>query len=247
MLAHILNYRQEQLYIYSTQTLTKQQLQDLTLAIARRVAGEPVAYITAKKDFWSFSCKVTPAVLIPRPETEQLVEIMLHLPNVEDTQLLELGTGSGVIAIAMAKERSNWGITACDISAAALKLAQENACINAMSNITWCCSNWFESIIGKFNIIVSNPPYISEDDPYLTALKYEPRAALVAKDHGLADLQHIIKSAPHYLISGGCLILEHGSSQSEEVAAILRQQGYINIVCYKDLAGKFRITMAFYV
>jgi release factor glutamine methyltransferase len=207
---------------------------------ARRRAGEPVAYLIGRQGFRDFEVRVTPAVLIPRPETELLVETALELSTVGQ-RVLELGTGSGAVAIAIARE-SGAAVTAVDVSADALKLAKSNAAALGAA-VTWLSSDWFTAIAGRFHLIVSNPPYVAAGDAHLIDLCHEPAVALVGGTDGLAALRHIVREAPAYLEPGGWLILEHGCDQGPAVRALFTECGYGGIATRRDLAGHDRVSL----
>jgi release factor glutamine methyltransferase len=206
---------------------------------ARRRAGEPIAYLLGHQGFRDFEVRVTPAVLIPRPETELLVEIALeHLAA--DQRVLELGTGSGAVAIAIARE-SGAAVTAVDVSVDALGLAKRNAAALG-AELTLLRSDWFSAVTGRFHLIVSNPPYVAAGDPHLADLRHEPAVALIGGTDGFAALRHIIRHAPGYLEPGGWLILEHGFDQGPTVRALFTGHGYGAIETRQDLAGLDRVS-----
>jgi release factor glutamine methyltransferase len=213
--------------------------------VARRISGTPVAYLTEGREFWSMPLLVTPAVLVPRPETETLVEQVLELaPADSGHSLLDLGTGSGAIALAIASERPGWHVTASDISPDALAVAQTNSVNLKISGIDWRQGSWFDPFPGRrFDFIVSNPPYIAAGDPLLAGLSAEPLLALSPGVSGLEALQRIIAQAPGHLLAGGSLLLEHGHTQAPAVQRLLRQQGFESIRTCLDLSGKTRITL----
>ena len=215
--------------------------------LQRRLEGLPISYITGSKEFWSMQYKVTPDVLIPRPETEMLVEWALEKTPDEKIKykVLDLGTGSGAIAIALAKERAAMEIIATDISSRALILATENAQLNQCTNITFIQGSWFEPISEKqFDLIISNPPYIDEADGHLKQgdVAHEPRQALVSANNGFSDIQSIISTATKYLKSGGDLCIEHGYEQAETVRKMMHLEGYHQIHTSTDLSGNERFT-----
>ncbi|MEM8769566.1 MAG: peptide chain release factor N(5)-glutamine methyltransferase, partial [Pseudomonadota bacterium] len=220
--------------------LTAAQLKDLDAGSARLAAGEPLAYITGVRGFWDFTVTVTPAVLIPRPETETLVEAALERLSAGETAL-DLGTGSGAIAIALARSGSA-AVTAVDASADALVVARNNA-ERLGAEIQFLESSWFDAISGAFHVIVANPPYVAAGDPHLPALAYEPTAALVAGRSGLDDLNHIIATAPEYLLPAGWLLVEHGYNQADPVADAFRAAGFQAIELLHDLGGQPRVTL----
>lgn len=214
--------------------------------IERRKLGEPVAYITARQGFWNLDLIVDSAVLIPRPDTETLVEWALQLaPGFGDApRIVDLGTGSGAIALALAGELPAAIVTATDQSASALDVARENAAAALPERkIEFIEGAWFAPLAGRrFELIVSNPPYIADGDPHLPALQYEPRSALVAGVDGLDDLRAITAAAPAYLVSGGWLLLEHGAEQGAAVRALFAAAGFEVIETRKDFGGNERIT-----
>lgn len=206
---------------------------------ARRRAGEPLAYILGRQGFRSFEVEVSPAVLVPRPETEHLVEAALEHLTAGD-RVLELGCGSGAVAIAIALE-STARVTATDVSRAALALARVNA-ERLGAAIEWLASDWFAAVDGRFDLIVSNPPYIAADDAHLDALTHEPRLALVGGPDGLDAIRWIVAAAPDHLRAGGRLILEHGYDQGGRVRGLLAARGFAGVTTRRDLAGHERIT-----
>ena len=213
--------------------------------LARRARGEPIAYITGRKDFWSLTLEVGPDVLIPRPETELLVErALVHLPATAHHDVLDVGTGSGAIALALAKERPRAGVVATDVSAAALACAQANA-RSLQLDIELLAGDVFAPVRGRrFHVIVSNPPYVAADDPDLAAevRQYEPDVALFAADNGLATLRQLVADAPQHLHPHGWLLLEHGWRQAQAVRALLEQRGFSHVRSHADLASHARVT-----
>jgi release factor glutamine methyltransferase len=212
--------------------------------ISRRADGEPVAYLTGSREFWSLPLTVTPAVLVPRPETECLVERALDLARQEVGTVLDLGTGSGAIALAIASERRHWAITGVDVSRQALAVAAQNARALNLSNIDWRLGSWFDAVPGEyFDLIVANPPYIACSDPALIDLRAEPYQALAAGATGLEALSAIITQARPHLEPRGWLILEHGAAQAPQVAQLLERQGFASIRTYPDFSGRPRVTL----
>jgi release factor glutamine methyltransferase len=217
--------------------------------VARRAAGEPVAYLLGRREFWSLDFAVDPAVLVPRPETELLVERALALLPAPDARVADLGTGSGAIAIALAHERARWRIVATDASDAALAVARRNGERLAPGRVEWLRStspdDWYAPLAGRrFDALVSNPPYVAGDDPVLAGdgLRYEPRGALTPGGDGYAALLTLINGAPEHLLPGGWLALEHGESQGERLRAALVARGFTHVTSHRDLAGRERIT-----
>jgi release factor glutamine methyltransferase len=214
--------------------------------VERCLRGEPIAYLTGEKEFWSLPLRVTPDVLVPRPDTETVVQAALAVGRPEaGYRVLDLGTGSGAIALALAHERPQWRVTASDASAAALAVARDNAARLGLARIEFLFGNWYQAVGGRrFDLIVSNPPYIAAGDPALSApeLNFEPRAALVAGATGLEALGIIIDEAPRHLGNRGQLALEHGFDQAAAVRNLLADAGFSNIRSYRDLAGHERVT-----
>jgi release factor glutamine methyltransferase len=213
--------------------------------IAKRANGVPIAYLTGRREFWSLPLIVSPAVLVPRPETETLVEHALTLlPRDAICSVLDLGTGSGAIALSLAHERPHWAITAVDISPAALNVAAQNAQALKLSHVQWRLGHWFEPVRAeRFHLVIANPPYIAAADPALAALCAEPAAALIAGPTGLEALSAIIAQAPAHLHAGGWLALEHGIAQAHDVAQLLQAQGFDSIRTYSDFSGRPRVTL----
>lgn len=213
--------------------------------LARRAQGEPLAYITGVKEFWSLPLSVGPGVLVPRPETELLVELCLARLDHAPRRVADLGTGSGAIALALASERPQWRIIATDTSADALQITGINCRRLGMGTVELRQGRWCDALEpGAFDAVVSNPPYIAPDHPALTALRHEPPGALVAADDGYADLLTIATQARARLKPGGLLLLEHGYTQAARLAAMLAALGYRDITCHQDLAGLDRVTLA---
>jgi release factor glutamine methyltransferase len=215
--------------------------------IGRRQLGEPLAYIVGYRHFWTLKLTVTPAVLVPRPETELLVERALALRPEATGNVVDLGTGSGAIALALASAKPLWNVTATDVSADALAVARSNAVAHRLARVELVHGSWLEPLGGrKFDAIVSNPPYIGADEPEMmsSALRYEPRDALTPGAAALASLRAIIHSAPPHLEHGGWLLLEHGSTQAADVARELVGRGFRHVRSHRDLAGHERMTEA---
>ena len=246
LLQHVLNASSAFLSTYPEHVLTSQQVLDFSDLIQRRIDGWPVAYLTGKREFFDRVFEVDGAVLIPRPETELLVEWALELlPEDLPCDVLELGTGSGAIAITIAKHRPHVRVVAVDISHDALAVARRNAAKWEAGNIEWIAGSWFDELSGrKFDLIVSNPPYVAENDPHLQQgdLRFEPQIALSAGTHGLACIAHIIRVAPQYLNPAGWLLLEHGYDQAEACGRLLAEKDFSNICSHPDLAGIMRVS-----
>lgn len=243
LLAHVLKVNRTWLVAHADETLEAAEFQPL---IDRRAAGEPLAYILGYKDFWTLQLDVTPHVLVPRPETELLVELALRDTS-PSARIADLGTGSGAIALALASERPGWHITAVDISAEALEVARRNASKVGLQNVELLQGSWFASLAGRrFRQIVSNPPYVAEHDAALAhpTLQHEPRGALAAGPDGMASLREIIREAPAYLERQGALLLEHGAGQAHAVSNELVARGFSHVRSHRDLAGHERVTEA---
>ncbi len=213
--------------------------------IVRRAAGAPVAYLTGVREFWSMPLNVTSAVLVPRPETELLVEHALALlapPDGAARSVLDLGTGSGAIALAVASERRRARIVGVDISEAAVEIARDNARAFDLRHIEWRVGSWFEAVPGeRFDVILSNPPYIAADDPALTSLEFEPRVALIGGPTGLEQVSSIIAAASPHLRPGGWLLIEHGAAQARAVAELFARHHFQNVQSYPDYSGRPRL------
>ncbi|MGJ8691335.1 MAG: peptide chain release factor N(5)-glutamine methyltransferase [Thalassotalea sp.] len=249
LLAFVLEQAISYLFTWPEKTLTPEQLMQFKMLLIRRVNGEPVAYLVGEKEFWSLKLAVAPATLIPRPETETLVELVLANHNSDETHCLDLGTGTGAIALALASERPAWHIQAIDFNDDAVKLAQQNCDHHQFSQqVNIYQSDWFSAIKPdcKFAVIVSNPPYIDKNDQHLNEgdVRFEPLSALVAQENGFADIKHIISNAKTFLTDNGFVYIEHGFEQGQNVQAIFTEHGYSHAATVKDLAGQDRITFA---
>ncbi|NNF41113.1 MAG: peptide chain release factor N(5)-glutamine methyltransferase [Woeseiaceae bacterium] len=214
--------------------------------LQRRLDGEPMAYILGYKEFWSRELLVSPATLVPRPETELLVELALReIPRKAEWRVLDLGTGSGAIAIALASERPLCEVTATDISADALAVARENARQHALANITFVQGSWAEPLQGReFDLVVSNPPYVEAGDPALAKLRYEPVVALSSGEDGLDAIRALAATTGQILGARGMLLIEHGAAQKDSVTAILAASGWTDIANHTDYSGRPRVTAA---
>lgn len=213
--------------------------------LKRRIDGEPIAYLIGQREFWSLPLHVNNSTLIPRPDTERLVEVALDLQLPAQASVLDLGTGTGAIALALANEKSDWRVLGVDVTGDAVQLAQHNALELEIQNAQFLQSNWFENIPAQqFDLIVSNPPYIAENDPHLMQgdVRFEPRRALVAAKNGLAAITEIANTAPNYLCGGGWLLFEHGYEQAPAVRTLLSQLNYVDISTWQDWSGNERVT-----
>jgi len=248
LLAHVLQITRAQLYASAEQPVNSAQEKLFTALIARHVAGEPVAYIIGYREFWSLSIKVTADTLIPRPETEHVVECVLRkLPHDKPCKVADLGTGSGAIALALASECPRWNLVATDKMPAALQVARQNATRLQLNNIQFYQGSWCEALGSElYDAIVSNPPYIDDQGQYWrdNLNLFEPRTALLAEEAGLADLHTIIRQAPQHLKPGGWLVLEHGYDQGNAVKQLLIQYGYNSVESQHDLANIARVVVA---
>jgi release factor glutamine methyltransferase len=226
------------LIAHDDETLTEAAAARWTAALQRRLNGEPVAYILGEQAFFGLNLRVGPGVLVPRPDTETLVQWALDLvPNQAGVRCWDVGTGSGAIALALCRERPQWTITASDLSVEALRVAQGNA-ERLGFEVRWAQGPWLAAVPGeRFELIVSNPPYIAEGDPHLSALRHEPLSALTAGADGLDDLRTLITQTPDHLSAGGWLLLEHGHDQAFAVRTLLTQAGFAEVNSRKDLAG----------
>ncbi len=251
LLCHVLGKPRSYLLTWPEKVLTNEQQSQFRALIKRRIEGEPIAYITGEREFWSLSLMVSPSTLIPRPDTERLVEVALEKVSTEPCQLLDLGSGTGAIALAMASECPQHAVTGIDIRTEAKELAEKNARNLGINNVTFLRGSWFEplesnrSYIGtKFGLIVSNPPYIDKDDPHLTSgdVRFEPTSALVAEEKGLSDIRMIATQAVRHLKPKGWLLFEHGFEQGEAVRKLLLTLGYSNVSTEQDYAGNDRVT-----
>jgi release factor glutamine methyltransferase len=247
LLEYVINKSRTWLYTFSDYNLTLSEQQKYQALITKRLNGAPIAYLVGEREFWSLPFQVNSDTLIPRAETELLVEKTLQLlPQNTNLNILELGTGSGAIAIALAHERPNWQIFACDINPKTLNMARQNARNLKINNIIFFNSDWFSALNTtlKFNAIISNPPYLAKNDPHqhIGDLRFEPLQALVSGEDGLDALNHIIQHAQQYLTNNGILFLEHGYTQEDAVKQILLANKYQQIQCWKDLQGNPRVS-----
>lgn len=247
LLAHALGVTRTRAMTHLEQIPDATEARHYAGLIERRAAGEPLAYLLGIKEFWSLPLKVGPEVLVPRPETELLVERALALRAAADGRVADLGTGSGAVALALALERPHWEVVATDVSADALATAKANAAALNLGRIEYLQGHWFDPLRGRsFNLIVSNPPYVGASDPAMRdpALRHEPRIALTPGEDAYRSLREIIRGAPEHLERDGWLLLEHGADQAPEVARELVGRGFRSVRSHRDLAGHERVTEA---
>lgn len=246
LLSHVLDCNSAHLIAWPKKNLSDKQLAEYQRLVAQRQQGLPVAHLIGVREFWSLNFTVNNSTLIPRPDTETLVDYILsNFGERKNLKLLDMGTGTGAIAIALAKEKPDWQIVASDISESALKLAWQNSENHQTKNITFIHSDWFNNIgHHDFDIIVSNPPYIAADDPHLHQgdVRFEPKSALASGTTGMDDIEHLCLHAKNYLTNNGCLIVEHGYNQKQQVADCFAKNGYTCIEQKQDLSGHTRMT-----
>ncbi len=246
LLCRTIDVQRSYLFAHPEDELDELAEQRFTDVLGRRAAGEPMAYIMGVKEFWSHELFVSPATLVPRPETELLVDLALReIPRKADWEILDLGTGSGAIAIAIAGERPMCQVTAVDVSDDALAVARENVRALSLGNVSLEPGSWTAPVQGRsFNVIVSNPPYVCSDDEALLKLQHEPQSALAAGEDGLDAIRVLAADCAEIMEDDGVLLIEHGAEQAAEVAGLLESHGWANICCHNDLAGLPRVTVA---
>ncbi|WP_180007915.1 MULTISPECIES: peptide chain release factor N(5)-glutamine methyltransferase [unclassified Acinetobacter] len=244
LLEHIIKIDSFDLIMKKDQDLTAEQEQQYVASLARIAAGEPLAYVTGSQPFWTLDLKVTKDTLVPRPDTEVLVETVLRLELPEDARVVDLGTGTGAVALSLASERPDWSIVASDIYEPTLEVAEFNAKKHDLEHVQFVLGSWLKPF-GRafFDVIVSNPPYIDADDVHMKDLATEPERALVADNHGLADIEQIILQAKKHLTVNGWVVLEHGYDQGESVRHLFLQAGYRNVRTIKDYGGNDRVSL----
>ena len=246
LLAHVLGKPRSYLRTWPEHQPDAEQCASFERLLQRRRAGEPVAYLLGRQGFWSLDLEVSSDTLIPRPDTELLVETALTLIPATPLDVLDLGTGTGAIALALAAERPAWRVTGVDRIEAAVALAARNGQRLGLNNARFQLSHWFEALVGqRFQLIVSNPPYIAADDRHLGEgdVRFEPASALVAGADGLGDIRLIIEQAPAHLLPGGWLLLEHGFDQAEAVRELLNAAGFAKVESRRDLGNHPRISL----
>ena len=246
LLARALDVPRSYLFAHPDDEMDQDAADRFSEVVERRRRGMPMAYITGEKEFWSMSLIVTPDTLVPRPETETLIDqALMRLPRRVEVRVLDLGTGSGAIALALARERPACHVVATDVSAGAIAVARENARRLLIPNVEFLEGNWLAPINGQqFDLVVSNPPYVASNDAHLDALTFEPRGALESGEDGLDAIREISAGAAAVLAADGWLLLEHGSDQADAVADILASDGWQEIKGVNDLAGLPRVTAA---
>ena len=247
LLAHALGRSRTWLLAHGDDDIARDNATRFLALVERRATGEPVAYLTGSRGFWTLDLVVTPATLVPRPETELLVELALARIQVDaEARVADLGTGSGAIALAIAKERPRARVVATDASGDALGVARENAERNRIGNVEFRQGDWLAPLAGEtFGLIASNPPYIALGDPHLEEgdLRFEPASALSSGVDGLDAIRSIVRDAPAHLCTRGWLLLEHGWGQGEAVRVLLREAGFVEIATERDLEGRDRVTL----
>jgi release factor glutamine methyltransferase len=246
LVMQVVGLSRTELLTHSQDGLTPEQSRRLSELVRRRSMGVPIAYLTHKREFWSLELMVSPSTLIPRPETELLVEQALALipTNVAST-IVDLGTGCGAVALALAKERPRCHVVAIDNVPAALDIGRKNAWFCKLTNVEFLQGSWFEPFDTRVSMVVSNPPYIRIGDPHLTwgDVRFEPDHALLAGVDGLDAIRHIVAHAKHYLYPDGMLLLEHGYDQGIAVRSLMQQHGYVNVACHQDVARCDRVSV----
>lgn len=246
LLADVMGKDRTWLYTWSDKALTLDQWQTFQALVAERSIGQPVAYLTGFREFWGLLLKVSPDTLIPRPDTETLVEVALELIPQSVASVADLGTGTGAIALALASEHPDWQLTACDFQPGAVQLAEENRKRLGLKNVTVLQSDWCAALPDQFfDLIVSNPPYIEADDPHLSQgdVRFEPLSALTSGPDGLEDIRIICQQSRGKLKAEGWLAMEHGYNQAAAVQEIMLAHGFNRVRTVKDLAGQDRITL----
>lgn len=245
LLCHVLGVDRTWLYTWGDRPATTYARARFEALVAARAAGHPVAYLTGMREFWGLALATSRHTLIPRPDTETLVELLLELAPEPSGRLLDLGTGTGAIALAFASERPGWEALGVDRVPEAVALAESNAYRLGIANASFSLSDWFVALADeRFALIAANPPYIDAQDPHLAQgdVRFEPSSALVAADAGLADLRHLVERGMAHLLPGGWLALEHGHDQAAAVRSLLEDSGYTSVASRRDLGGHERVT-----
>ena len=251
LLCHVVGKPRTWVVAWPEKRLTERELASFMELVERREEGAPVAYLTGKREFWSLTLKVTPDTLIPRPETELLVETVLErFADRPTLRIVDMGTGSGAIALAIAKEKPEWEVIATDISEAALAVARDNAHEHNIKNIRFLQGDWYDALPPEthVDVIVSNPPYIAGTDPHLQQgdVRFEPRGALASGSEGLDDIRKLLPGAIVHLKDGGCIFVEHGNTQGSAVRELMRHFGYHGVESLRDLEGHERVTLGIF-
>lgn len=248
VLLHLLGKNTAFLRTWPDLSLSNDQVSQYQTTITRLYSGEPLAYVLGEQEFWTLLLNVTSDTLIPRPDTERLVEAALTRMTAAQGRVLDLGTGSGAIALSLASERPAWQVVASDFSAAALAVARSNSIKNSLSSCEFRHGSWFTVLADDevFDLIVSNPPYIDPDDAHLVDLTHEPITALAAAEHGLADLAEIVVGAGQHLLESGWLLVEHGYDQGLAVRELFVQAGFVQVETLRDYGGNERVTLGSY-
>lgn len=249
LLLHVLQKTRSFLFTWPEQVLTEKEQHQFESLISKRALGHPVAHLTGEREFWSLPLKVNPSTLIPRPDTETLIETALNHCQKATGTILDLGTGSGAIALALASELPQWQIIGCDFQPDAVTLANSNKTHLNLPNVNFLHSDWFSHIPKqRFDVIVSNPPYIDPDDHHLQQgdVRFEPLSALIADKKGMADIEQIIEQARDFLCDNGCILIEHGYDQGKLVRDYFAKMAYKEAITIKDLANNDRVTLAFW-
>lgn len=246
LLCHVLGVDRTWLYTWGDRNADTSEQARFEALVAARAAGHPVAYLTGEREFWGLPLFTGPSTLIPRPDTETLVEAALARMPARAGRLLDLGTGTGAVALALASERSGWRAVGIDLNPEAVSLAIRNAERLGIGNVDFRVGDWFAALEeSDFDVIVANPPYLADDDPHLDQgdVRFEPRGALVARERGLSDLYHLVDASRERLASGGWLLLEHGADQGGAVREALHASGYQDVTCERDLSGHERVSL----
>ncbi|WP_417553327.1 peptide chain release factor N(5)-glutamine methyltransferase [Marinomonas fungiae] len=247
LLAHVLEVSTTYFFTWPDKEVSEANQMAFEALLKRRETGEPIAYILGEQDFWSLSLETSPSTLIPRADTERLVEVALELLPETAHKLVDLGTGTGAIALALAKEWPASSVIGVDYQTEAVALAQRNAMRNNIANASFLQSDWFLALADEapFDLIISNPPYIDPEDEHLSQgdVRFEPLTALIAEEHGLADIRHISEQAKYYLAPKGWLMFEHGYDQGQTVRDLLQEKGFVEVATYQDLGGNDRVTV----
>lgn len=248
LLTRVLSKERVWLYTWPETELNESQQTEFERALSRRRQGEPIAHIIGEREFWSLSLTVNASTLIPRPDSERLVELALDLTDKAPSgRALDLGTGTGALALAFASERPDWAVTALDASTSAVELARHNARRLGLERVKCLHSDWYAALNmdDRYDLIMSNPPYIADSDPHLHRgdVRFEPRSALVAERHGLADIEHIVNLSPRHLLPGGWLLIEHGWEQGRAVRDLFAVRGFRAVRTEQDLNERDRVTL----